>query len=137
MTLSYRGINYEKELPTLDMTESEIGGQYRGQAWTHRYPRHIPVPQPLPQLKYRGVNYCTSPRARVEACYAAPAAEVSDRVVSSCRTQYHITDKLEQTHLANIRRRLEHRLEVAKNQGNQDLVRQLEAELKQPVGRCC
>jgi len=38
--------------------------------------------------------------------------------------------KLTETHRANMRRSLEHRLKVAREQGDQDLVRALEAEYK-------
>ncbi len=34
-------------------------------------------------------------------------------------------------HRANIQKRLQHRLEVARANGNQDLVEQLEAEMRQ------
>ena len=145
MTLSYRGINYKHELPTVDMTEGEIGGQYRGQPWTVRYPRHIPVPQAqakiqpkvqtTPNLKYRGVSYCPNPRQKAEACYAAPSAEVGDRISPTCENRHQVIERVEDIHLANICRRLEYRLEVAKNQGDHNLVRMLEAEFKQPVAR--
>lgn len=39
--------------------------------------------------------------------------------------------KVSETHRANIQKRLEHRLEVAKAKGNEELVRQLEAEMQQ------
>lgn len=39
--------------------------------------------------------------------------------------------KLSQTHRANIQKRLEHRLEVARANGDQNLVRMLEAEMQQ------
>ena len=32
MKLTYRGTNYEHDIPTADMVESEVGGKYRGQA---------------------------------------------------------------------------------------------------------
>jgi hypothetical protein len=39
--------------------------------------------------------------------------------------------KLSETHRANIQKRLEHRLEVAKAKGDEHLVRMLEAEMEQ------
>lgn len=41
--------------------------------------------------------------------------------------------KFAETHRANIRRSLEHRLKVARQQGDQDLVQTLEAEYQQVV----
>lgn len=138
MQFSYRGATYENDIPTGEVTEGEIGGKYRGQDWRYSYPRHIPVPQPTPHLRYRGANYCANPRATAEACFAAPAAqEIPARVVSTCGKGDKVLNALEETHLANIRRRLEYRLQVAKNKGDRDLVRMLEAESKQLVGQCC
>ncbi|MGL5508964.1 MAG: arginine synthesis PII-interacting regulator PirA [Microcoleaceae cyanobacterium] len=39
--------------------------------------------------------------------------------------------KINEVHRVNIQKRLEHRLEVARTNGNSDLVRTLEAEMKQ------
>ncbi|HEY9844962.1 MAG TPA: hypothetical protein V6D03_02080 [Candidatus Caenarcaniphilales bacterium] len=41
--------------------------------------------------------------------------------------------KATETHRANIRKSLEHRLEVARAQGNVELIRVLEAEFRQVV----
>ena len=129
MQFSYRGVKYEKDLPTLEMTEGEIGGMYRGQAWNYRYPRHIPVPHPTPQLKYRGVSYCANPRATAEVCYAAPAAErIDPKVVSDSPKRPEFEQPVEETHYRNICRRLEHRLQVARKSGDRNLVKMLEAE---------
>ncbi|MFB2938737.1 DUF4278 domain-containing protein [Aerosakkonemataceae cyanobacterium BLCC-F154] len=137
MEFSYRGVKYEKDLPTLDMTEGEIGGMYRGQAWNYRYPRHIPVPNSTPQLKYRGVNYCANPRATAEACYAAPAADRIDAKVGSDSPKCpEFEQQVEETHYRNICRRLEHRLEVAKQNGDRQLVKMLEAE-RELIGDYC
>ena len=136
MQLSYRGANYEQDVPSLEMTDSEITGKYRGQAVTYRYPRHIPVPQATPQLKYRGVTYCTNPRANAEAAFAAPAAEgTPDSVGSKPQKRQELMKQLEETHYRNICRRLEHRLEVARKRGDRDLLRMLEEEMRL-VGYC-
>ncbi|HEY9302577.1 MAG TPA: DUF4278 domain-containing protein, partial [Phormidium sp.] len=117
--------------------EGEIGGMYRGQAWNYRYPRHIPVPQPTPQLKYRAVNYCANPRATAEACYAAPPAErVCAKVVSDSPKRPESDQQVEETHYRNICRRLEHRLQVAKKSGDRNLVKMLEAE-QELIGEYC
>ena len=115
MKLGYRGVAYEYEPATIDMTEGEIGGKYRGQPWRCSYPRHIPVPHPPLDLKYRGVAYRTNSRNTEHAIAATGNPE------------------LVETHLANIRRRLEHRLQVAKSTGDERLIRMLEAESRQLV----
>ena len=73
MQLTYRGANYEYDIPTVDMVEGEVAGKYRGQNWNYRYPRHIPVPK-----KYGGTNH-TAKRdfqagSRDAAAVSAPAA---------------------------------------------------------------
>lgn len=120
MKLSYRGVAYENESPAIDMVEGEIGGKYRGQAWRCSYPRHIPVPQPALDLKYRGVAHSSYPKAQGSAI---------PQMSKACK----VSPELAETHLANIRRRLEHRLEVAKSRGDDKLIRMLEAESKQLV----
>lgn len=120
MKLGYRGVAYEYEPPTIDMVEGEVGGKYRGQPWRCSYPRHIPVPQPALDLKYRGVAYSSYPKAPAGA-------------IAQLGNPRQVSPELLDTHLENIRRRLEHRLQVAKTSGDEKLVRMLEAESKQLV----
>ena len=54
MQFSYRGVLYDKKPLTLEVTESEISGKYRGQDWHYRYPKHIPQLQPKIFMQYRG-----------------------------------------------------------------------------------
>ncbi|MBW4615623.1 MAG: hypothetical protein KME21_20570 [Desmonostoc vinosum HA7617-LM4] len=46
------------------------------------------------------------------------------------QSRLQIARKAQQTHRANIQRSIEHRLQVARAQGNEKLIRQLEAEMK-------
>jgi Domain of unknown function (DUF4278) len=126
MKLSYRGDIYEYNPVAMDMVEGEIGGKYRGQPWTVRYPRHIPVPQPIVDLKYRGVAYRTG--GGTMAASVIPGGAIAANP-SAC-------DCLSATHLASIRRRLEHRLRVAKDHNDESLIRMLEAECRQLVSNC-
>ena len=60
MKFCYRGIAYEKQIPSLEITEKEINGKYRGTYWHSRR-----LTKPCPErflvarlsLKYRGRNY--------------------------------------------------------------------------------
>lgn len=142
MKLTYRGVSYEPNSPHPEMIESEVVGQYRGNSWKQRYPRHIPVPQPAIDLKYRGVSYSSGHPLDVEACllrrqYAATVSQpalaknqVKSIVVSDRQQQL---TQLNQTHTTNIRQRLQHRLQVAKANGDQKLIEMLEAEAKQLI----
>ena len=57
MKLTYRGANYEYDIPTVDMMEDDVGGKYRGQNWNYRYPRHIPVSRQVGARKYRSTQH--------------------------------------------------------------------------------
>jgi hypothetical protein len=146
MKLTYRGDNYESNPPALELTEGEIGGKYRGANWRHHYPRHIPVPQPVVDLKYRGVDYCIGDPVDVEAVFLrrrhalasgeakrCAAASATDEAMSTVSSRQEVMDKLTNTHLTNIRQSLEHRLQVAQAKGDQNLIRLLEVEAKQIV----
>lgn len=135
MRLTYRTISYEHQEPPLDIVESELGGKYRGNAWQVRYPRHIPVPLPNPSLKYRGVAYCgedvrTAERERVVGvswqASPQPSADTSAEATS---------ENLVTVHTANICRVLEHRQNVARARGDEQLLKMLELEAQQLA--CC
>ena len=113
MQLTYRGANYEYDIPTVDMVEGEIAGKYRGQNWNYRYPRHIPVPK-----KYGGTNHTAK---RDTAAASAPAA------VKSAPTVQEVA----QVHRVHICHILDRRQQVAKAKGDDRLLRLLEIEWKQ------
>lgn len=57
MKLFYRGVSYEVESSTIEVTEGEIGGMYRGQAWrTHTPKESHRIVAPV-ELTYRGAAY--------------------------------------------------------------------------------
>ncbi|HAX85169.1 MAG TPA: hypothetical protein DCY91_02645 [Cyanobacteria bacterium UBA11370] len=57
MKLAYRGVSYETQPLTLEVTEGEIGGMYRGQTWkVHKHQSLNRGQVPL-QLSYRGIPY--------------------------------------------------------------------------------
>jgi hypothetical protein len=137
MRLTYRGVEYDHNPPSLEMSESEILGQYRGRSHRFSYVRHIPYPQSVADLKYRGVPYHTNSSGQVEAV-AAPVREVQPvahkparpaNVMAEARRQ--LLREAAQAHRESIQRSLEHRLEVARAQGNESLIQQLEAEMHQ------
>lgn len=141
MKLSYRGVSYEQDAPTIEVTEGEIVGKYRGQDCQVRYPRHIPVPGTVTNLKYRGTAYCTGRALEVETpkkTIQLTADRAALNRLLDTDDQWFIDkshnknlDEVAKIHHDNIRRSLEHRLQVAKANGNQSLISQLEAESKQ------
>ncbi|MEG4985084.1 DUF4278 domain-containing protein [Microcoleus sp. BR0-C5] len=122
MKLTYRGSNYEYDIPTVDMIEGEVAGKYRGQNWNYRYPRHIPNPK-----KYGGTNY-TKKRD----------AQAGDRDVAAARASatvdyYPTVVEVAQVHRANICNILDRRKQAAKAKGDETLLRLLEIESRQMV----
>lgn len=130
MKLTYRGISYDYESPTLDMEEGEVSGKYRGQAWKMRYPRHIPTMEPQTNLKYRGIAYDTD--ATGKAVPAQNQSPQQDETRADAPSAALLED-MAKLHHENICRRLEHRLQVAQERGDEVLVKALEEEQKQMV----
>lgn len=133
MQYTYRGVTYDREPMSLEVTEGEIGGTYRGQAWQKRYPRHVPELKPKPYLQYRGVAYGKRPYIQTGprvACQIEPLRySVSpDRIHDEVVTRTNLS---QQIHLENIRRHLEHRLQVAKEKGDRELIAVLQQESRQ------
>ncbi len=57
MKLSYRGIPYEQAPTSIETTEGEITGHYRGATTTFKARRETPLPDAIVSLKYRGAGY--------------------------------------------------------------------------------
>ncbi|MEG4574018.1 DUF4278 domain-containing protein [Microcoleus sp. N3A4] len=122
MKLTYRGVNYEYDIPTVDMIEGEVAGKYRGQNWNYRYPRHIPVSQ-----KSGGTNYTTKRDSQAgdrDTAAASTAAAVES---------YPTVVEVAQVHRANICNILDRRTQAAKANGDERLLRLLEIEWRQMV----
>lgn len=135
MQLSYRGVHHRYQPTPTDMVESGVTGHYRGQQVNFSYPRHIPVPQPVMRMQYRGVKYCTTPAGGTEAVPQTqhPEMAAGDKAVVMplppiTQVKRFQSLELSTAHLDNIRKRLEHRMEVAKAKGDLVLLNQLEQE---------
>ncbi|AFY66931.1 DUF4278 domain-containing protein [Geitlerinema sp. PCC 7407] len=128
MKLSYRGVSYDYNPPVLDSVESELTGQYRGRPTIFHYARHMSVPQPAHTLTYRGAQYSTDGRV------PAPKPVVDSLPVNVpliYRSDVSSFNAVAKTHLDNIRKSAERRLQMARERGDEQLVRLLENELKQ------
>jgi hypothetical protein len=130
MKLTYRGVDYEHNPLAMETIPGETSGMYRGANWQCRYPRHIPVPQPAAELKYRGVRYHTGCPLKVEVGNQHQKCGNAGKQ-ATVTTYQKLGDELAQTHLVHIRYNLERRLQVAKEKGDKDLIQLLEDEAKQ------
>ncbi len=136
MRLSYRGQPYESEPISVDMAEANVTGHYRGHQFRFSYPRHIPVPQPVLSLKYRGVAYQTTASGLITApqLVAQPKREtVRARLRSAHSDRQILLHEAATIHSRNIQQRLQHRLEVARSKGDESLVAQLEREMHHAI----
>ena len=136
MKLCYRGVAYDHNPPSLEVTESEMQGHYRGHSLRFSYVKHIPFPQPVADLTYRGVPYQTNAQGQVQQVDASttPSRRLfqADRLVSPMgNARLSLLREAATAHRDNIERSLNHRIEVARSQGDEQLLNQLEAEMHQ------
>ncbi len=116
MEFSYPGIRYEADPLSLDTSEGDTTGKSWGSHSKLRYPRHIPVPQLLRSLRERALTRHTGTES-------AKKANPTSRLA--------LQEEPAKIHYKNLCRNLERRLEVARSQGNQNLIHLLEAEFEQ------
>jgi hypothetical protein len=135
MKLCYRGVDYDYTPPSLEVRESEITGRYRGRPTHFKYVSHLPIPQPVASYTYRGVGYSTNAQGQVQPAAVAPQRQPifqAGRVVAGgLQARRHLLKEAADAHRVNIQRSIQHRIEVARSQGNDQLLRQLEDELHQ------
>lgn len=130
--MKYRGTEYQPVISDLELLDSDIVECYRGQRFRQKYVKHLPESSPAFQLRYRGASYTVgSDLAVLEQ--PASSAEVNEpqpasMIVPMQRTSAIRSTRLAETHHQYLSQNLEHRLEVARSQGNTTLVRILEAE---------
>lgn len=131
MKLSYRGASYDYNQPTLEITEGEILGKYRGSTWRCHTLKEVPTPQPAANLTYRGAHYVTGNGAQANLNYQKQAKKMEEIV--KIPSTLSAPREIARIHQANLQRNLERRLQAARLRGDQTLVQLLEAESNQLV----
>lgn len=134
MKLCYRGVDYDYNPPSLEVRESELTGCYRGHSLNFSYVSHVPVPQPVADYTYRGVGYSTDSQGRIGPATAAAQRQPvfqAGRVAASrgLKARRDLLREAADAHRINIQQSIQHRIEVARAQGNDQLLGQLEDEL--------
>jgi hypothetical protein len=124
MLLTDRGVTHEGNGAPLEMEQGAIAGKYRGVDWRYRYPRHVPQSAPKLYHQYRGVSYSTSPAV---ACEGMELPKIACPLPLS-RPVPIKPEGLSTIHLDHIRRRLERRLQIAQENGDENLIEMLEKE---------
>lgn len=129
MKLTYRGIQYEYAPLTVEVTSEGVCGKYRGAEWKCHHSEYTPVTDHAVELKYRGAAYYSGNPEEVEKLKQRKKLNL---IFASSKNLFGSnqgnSDRLAQTHLANLLRNVQHRLEVAKQKGDENLVRILEDE---------
>lgn len=72
MQLTYRGVKYDYNPPTVELKSAEDVGKFRGVDIRFRTVKKAPVHQPTLDLVYRGVAYQTGQSATEAAPVSAP-----------------------------------------------------------------
>ncbi|MGI0493586.1 DUF4278 domain-containing protein [Alkalinema pantanalense CENA528] len=119
MKLSYRGVHYEYTPPTLEVTEGEICGHYRGVEWRCR----------------TVIDNGAPVRSRHTYPVSALPKEALAPISAPNLTQISILPEVRRLHYANLRHNIERRLQAAQAQGNRALVRALENEFEEILCR--
>lgn len=78
MKLTYRGVSYDYNPPTVEYGDRTQVGKYRGVDVRFRNIKKAPVLQPTLDLIYRGVAYTANP-TESPASVAAPAPSVKEQ----------------------------------------------------------
>ncbi len=137
MKLCYRGVNYDYNPPSLEVRESELTGTYRGRPVNFSYVSHVPVAQPVANYTYRGVSYSTNAQGQIEPPMATlervPVFQAGRIAMAGAglKARRHLLKDAAEAHRVSIQQSMQHRIEVARAQGNDQLLTQLEAEMHQ------
>lgn len=127
MRLSYRGVSYEYSPPTLEVTEGEIQGKYRGTPWKCHTLAEVPVPRSPQASENPKSVYSQQDFSQIEQTQPSQSQPI-------CLT-FNVLQQLKRIHKANIDRSLEHRMQVAIDRGDKQLLQVLESELRETVLR--
>lgn len=122
MQLIYRGVKYKTSDQAIPLVESGTKGFYRGAQWIGHNVAE-PVPQPNHVLCWRGVTYQTN---------GVPVAATAPRTTATpSGLPQRKRNSLAEAHRHAILKTLERRLQVARSQGNENLISLLEEEWQQ------
>ncbi|MBT9312882.1 DUF4278 domain-containing protein [Leptothoe kymatousa] len=138
MKLTYRGVEYDHNPPMLEVSESDILCNYRGRTHRYTYVGHVPFPQSQTGLTYRGAAYKTDRYGQRQSVSAAESNSVFSAFQRKLAQLTPLMDERRQmlrhsarSHSDSIQRSLERRIAIAREQGNSNLLQQLEDEMRQ------
>lgn len=98
MKLTYRGVSYDYNPPTVETQEVEVGGKFRGLDWRFRNLSKPAVIQPTTHLTYRGVKYQVG--GEVAQAEVAPTPSTQEKARVLMMNRHRATQKRQQSMLA-------------------------------------
>lgn len=138
MQVTYHGTSYESNPSKQEFTEGGISGEYCGTTGQQKYLRHIPVHHSKVDQQCHDITHNVGDLIDVETTelrknYDREAAcvPITAEACSNKSSRQQALEELRNTQLDNIRRKLEHRLQVAREKGDEHLIYLLEAEAQQ------
>lgn len=131
MKLIYRGIEYEYAPETVEVTTEGVCGKYRGAEWKCHYSNYIPITHHAAELKYRGASYYSGNPQEVEELKQRKKLDFIFAKNNQIFISNQPNNELAKIHLANLQRSVQRRLEVAKQNGDEKLISELEKEANQ------
>ena len=126
MKLSYRGVNNDEHVPlSLEVTEGEIMGEYRGLNLRCRTLKEFPMVEPAYELQYRAVAYNTNhilEKQTVAVEQALDLVAITPEATESTSTGLMPASRMSRGDILELDRihstysleNLEHRLQIAK-----------------------
>ncbi len=123
MRLSYRRVSYSYTPPTLEVTEQEIQNRVWQSGWAC---------QTLAELGISGGTCAVGDRSGTKKTPHQEPATSHSLLVPTSPAQLQ---EINRVHQANLQRRLQLRLQAARERGDQELIQLLEAEARQLI-RC-
>ncbi len=127
MELTYRGVSHHYDPDTVDIRLEQVAGQFRGQELNWRAVTSVALPDPSLNLKFRGVPVRTSQVEAISVKQVQP--QLRSQVLHPL--QQNFIDQVAELHRRNILLRLQQRLQAARDRGDENLIRMLEAEQQQ------
>jgi hypothetical protein len=125
----------------METAEMPQTGHYRGHTCRFSYPRHIPVPQAVQNLQYRGVTYNRNASGELEAYPSASSSasataqekwfQLPVEVPPAMQSRRAMLAEVGRVHRQSILNSLQRRMDIARARGDESLLQQLEEEMKQ------
>jgi hypothetical protein len=122
MRLSHPSVTYQSHVPTLEVTEGEIWAGFQTKGWQCHTLENV----------YPGWSFNGKEQPAQKSGKSAQGDDCSRTIRMHDRTS-HLLKEVGQIHNANIQRSLRHRIQKAKDRGDDQLLEALKSEVGELV----